>query len=238
MKLLLVIRTLLFYTGYVPLVALFSLLSCTIGFLLPLTTRQSLATCGNLLIDHWLRLSCGIKVCVIGRENIPVRPFVVLSNHQSPWETYYLQRHLRPVSTILKKELLKVPFFGWGLASVKPIAIDRSNPRKAIKDVMDQGQARLTTGMNVIVYPEGTRIPYGQHGEYARSGAALAVAAGVPVLPVAHNAGRHWPARKFLKYPGTITIEFGSPISTEDGSSKEVTRLAETWIKSRQDLMP
>lgn len=237
MKILLVTRSLLFYTGYVPLIAVFSLLSCTIGFLMPLPQRQSLATCGNLLIDHWLRLSCGIRVRVIGWENIPSKPFVILSNHQSPWETFYLQRHLRPVSTILKKELLKVPFFGWGLASVRPIAIDRDNPRKAIKDVMDQGQARLNAGMNVIVYPEGTRIPYGQYGEYARSGAALAVAAGVPVLPVAHNAGRHWPARKFLKYPGTITMEFGKPVPTMNGSSKEITRLVETWIKSRQDLM-
>src|SRR5690606_3898659 len=133
-----------------PLIAVFSLLSCTIGFLMPVAQRQSLATRGNLLIDYWLRLTCGIRVRVIGRENIPPRPFVVLSNHQSPWETYYLPRHLRPVSTILKKELLRVPFFGWGLASVRPIAIDRGNPRKAIRDVMEQGQARLAAGMNVI----------------------------------------------------------------------------------------
>jgi len=234
MKTLLIVRTLLFYSGYVPLIALFSLLSCTIGFLMPLTQRQSLATCGNLLIDYWLRFSCGIQVRVIGRENIPPRPFVVLSNHQSPWETFYLQRHLRPVSTILKKELLRVPFFGWGLASVKPIAIDRGNPRKAIREVMEQGQARLAAGMNVIVFPEGTRIPYGQSGDYARSGAALANAAAVAVVPVAHNAGRHWPARKFLKYPGTITIDFGRPIDTLDRSSKDITAEAESWIKKRQ----
>ncbi|MFA5631959.1 MAG: lysophospholipid acyltransferase family protein [Porticoccaceae bacterium] len=234
MKLLLAIRSLLFYIGYAPLVALFSLLSCTIGYLLPLPWRQSLATCGNLLIDHWLRLSCGIRVRVIGRENLPARPFVVLSNHQSPWETYYLQRHLRPVSTILKKELLKVPFFGWGLASVKPIAIDRSNPRKAIREVMEQGQERLAAGMNVIVFPEGTRIPYGQYGDYARSGAALACEARVPVVPVAHNGGRHWPARRFLKYPGTLTIVFGQPIATADRTSKDVTAEAERWIKQQQ----
>src|SRR5690606_33636498 len=139
-----------------------------------------------------------IRVRVIGWQHVPAAPFVVLCNHQSPWETFYLQRRLRPVSTILKKELLKIPFFGWGLASVKPIAIDRDNPRAAIRAVMEQGQQRLAEGLNVIVYPEGTRQPYGSVGNYARSGAALAAAAGVAILPVAHNAGRHWPPRKFL----------------------------------------
>ena len=235
MKLLSACRSTLFYAGYGPLVALFSLLSCTVGMALPLTSRQTLATTGNLLIGHWLRLTCGIRVKVIGRENIPPAPFVILSNHQSPWETYYLQRHFRPVATILKRELLKVPFFGWGLASVKPIAIDRGNPRVALRQVLEQGQERLARGWNVIVFPEGTRIPYGRTGDYARSGAALAQAAGVPVVPVAHNAGRLWPARRFLKYPGTITLVIGECLLTSSGSSKEITRQAEEWIKGTQN---
>jgi len=234
MKILLVARTLLFYSGYVPIITFFSILTCTIGLLLPLKPRQSLATCGNLLADLWLRLSCGIRVRVIGAENIPAPPCVVFSNHQSPWETYYLQRHLRPVSTILKKELLRIPFFGWALAAVKPIAIDRGNPRKSIKDVMDQGQARLAAGMNVIVYPEGTRMVYGQYGDYARSGTALAIAAGVPILAVAHNGGKCWPAKKFLKYPGEITIIFGKPMATTDGNSKVLTQNAQDWITAKQ----
>ncbi|MGD9659702.1 MAG: lysophospholipid acyltransferase family protein [Porticoccaceae bacterium] len=234
MKILLVARTLLFYIGYVVIITLFSVLTCTIGLLLSLKLRQSLATCGNLLADYWLRISCGIRVRVIGKGNIPPAPYVVLSNHQSPWETYYLQRHLRPVSTILKKELLNIPFFGWALAAVKPIAIDRGNPRKSIKEVMDQGQARLAAGMNVIVYPEGTRMAYGQYGDYARSGTALAIAAGVPILPVAHNGGRHWPAKKFLKYPGEITIIFGEPIETSGGNSKTLTQQAQDWITAKQ----
>lgn len=229
-----VLRASLFYIGYGTLIAVFSLLSCTVGMLMPLGRRQALATTGNELILHWLNLCCGIRVHIIGRDNLPPGPFVVLSNHQSPWETFYLQRHLRPVSTILKKELLKIPLFGWGLASVKPIAIDRSNPRQAIKEVMEQGKQRLADGNSVIVYPEGTRLNHGEYGQYARSGAALAVAAGVPIVPVAHNAGKHWPARRFLKHPGTITLVFGPPLDTAGGDSKALTQAAEEWIKATQ----
>lgn len=230
----LTLRTLLFYAGYAVFVSVFSLLSCTLGMLLPYKKRQTLATTGNFLILHWLNLACGIRVKVTGWENLPAAPFVVLSNHQSPWETYYLQRNLRPVSTILKKELLKIPVFGWGLASVKPIAIDRTNPRQAIKDVMEQGKDRLAGGSNVIVYPEGTRMDHGQYGNYARSGAALAVAAGVPVVPVAHNAGKCWPARRFLKFPGTIQVVVGTALETGNGDSKLLTARAQEWITAQQ----
>ncbi len=233
-KLWLGLRATLFYGGYWLFITLFSLLSCTVGMLLPLSARQTLATTGNALILLWLGLCCGVRVRVIGADNLPPTPFVVLSNHQSPWETFYLQRHLRPVSTILKKELLKIPFFGWGLASVKPIAIDRSNPRQAIRDVMEQGQRRLAAGNSVIVYPEGTRMNYGEYGQYARSGAALAIAAGVPIVPVAHNAAKCWPARRYLKYPGTITVVFGEALDTGKGDSKALTQAAEAWIKARQ----
>jgi len=228
------LRAGLFYLGYGLFISVFSVLSCTVGMLMPLGARQTLATTGNALILHWLNLCCGIRVNIIGRDNLPPSPFVVLSNHQSPWETFYLQRHLRPVSTILKKELLKIPFFGWGLASVKPIAIDRSNPRQAIKEVMEQGKQRLAAGNSVVVYPEGTRLNHGEYGPYARSGTALAVAAGVPIVPVAHNAGRHWPARRFLKHPGTITLVFGAPLDTAGGDSKALTQAAESWIKAKQ----
>ena len=228
------LRAGLFYLGYSLFISVFSLLSCTVGMLMPLGARQTLATTGNALILHWLNLCCGIRVNIIRRDNLPPAPFVVLSNHQSPWETFYLQRQLRPVSTILKKELLKIPFFGRGLASVKPIAIDRSNPRQAVKGVMEQGKQRLGAGNNVVVYPEGTRLNHGEYGQYARSGAALAVAAGVPIVPVAHNAGRHWPARRFLKYPGTITLVYGTPLDTAGGDSKALTQTAESWIKATQ----
>lgn len=237
MKPILYLRALFFYLGFCLIIGLFSLLSCTIGLLLPITARQTLATTGNWLIIHWLRIICGVRVRVIGLERLPSGPVVALSNHQSPWETFFLQRTLRPVSTILKRELLKVPFFGWGLAAVRSIAIDRSNPRQAIRDVMAQGQERIAAGMSVLVFPEGTRMGYGEYGSYARSGAQLAIAANVPVVPIAHNAGRHWPSKAFLKYPGTITIVFGDPIPVADNNSKELTRRAETWIRDQQQAM-
>ena len=235
MRPILAARSLLFYLGYIPFVSGFSLLSCTLGLLLPIQSRQTLATTGNWLINEWLKLSCGIRVEIIGAENIPPSPVVILSNHQSPWETFYLQRRFRPVSTILKKELLKIPFFGWGLASVRPIAIDRSNPRQAIKEVMRQGKDRINEGMCVIVYPEGTRMAYGEYGGYARSGASLAIEANVPILAVAHNAARHWPAKKFLKYPGTITIIFREPVFPANKTNKELTQIVEQWIKEQQE---
>jgi 1-acyl-sn-glycerol-3-phosphate acyltransferase len=234
MKLLYGVRSLVFYLGYAPIVVVFSLLSFTIGLLLPHRYLQEMVTWGNFLIVHWLRLTCGVRLRVLGEDNIPERPFVILSKHQSSWETYYLQRRFRPVSTILKQELLRIPFFGWGLKTTRPIAIDRSNPRRALREIIEQGVERLRSGNNVIVYPEGTRMDPGKTGNYGRSGAALAVAAGVPVLPVALNAGHCWPARRFLKYPGTITVVFGEPLAAAGGDSKAITAAARDWIEATQ----
>ena len=234
------IRSALFYVGYVPLVGIFSVLGFTLGFALPHRARQNFITLGNALIVGWLHISCGIRLHVEGLENIPDTPFVALSNHQSAWETYYLQRLLRPVSTILKKELLRIPLFGWGLKMTKPIAIDRSNPRAALREILSQGKMRLMEGNNVLIYPEGTRIKAGLTGNYGRSGAALALAAKVPLLPIAHNAGNYWPAHHFLKHPGTIRVVIGKPMSTENLSkdSKELTAEVKTWISSTVSNYP
>lgn len=238
MTLWLTLRSLTFYGGYVVIVGFFSTLAFTVGLLLPQAPRQTLATTANALVVLWLRLCCGVKLRVEGLENIPPRPFVALSKHQSSWETYYLQRLLRPVSTVLKRELLKIPFFGWGLAVVAPIAIDRGNPREALRQVMQQGRERLGAGMNVLLYPEGTRIDVGARApKFNRSGAALAIAAGVPVLPVCHNAGACWPAHRLIKYPGTITLVFGKPIDTAGRDAKSITNDVAEWMeKTRAGL--
>jgi 1-acyl-sn-glycerol-3-phosphate acyltransferase len=170
-----VIRSLLFYLVYIPLVGFFGLFSGTLGWLLPFRWRQHVVAMGNYMMLGWFGLACGVRFQVTGLENIPARPFVALSKHQSGWETYYLQAILRPVCTILKRELLRYPFFGWGLAAMRPIAIDRSNPREALRQVMKQGQLRINEGNNVVIYPEGTRTDPGQVGNYGRSGAALAI---------------------------------------------------------------
>lgn len=232
MKYWLAVRSLAFYAGYIPIVVLFSSLAFSLGLALPQPRRQDLATTANALVVAWLRLCCGVRVRVEGIENLPRGPYVALSKHQSSWETYYLQRALRPVSTILKKELLRIPFFGWGLAVVAPIAIDRGNPRAAFRQVMDQGRARLASGMNVLVYPEGTRIAPGQPPvKLNRSGAALAIAAGVPVVPICHNAGQCWPAHRLIKHPGTISLIFGVPIDTRDRDVKSVTEEVAQWME-------
>ena len=226
------IRSLLFSVGAIPAIILFATFGCTIGALLPYRLRQEIVTWANVFIVHWLSLTCGIKVKVEGLENIPNTPCVVVSKHQSAWETYYLQRLFRPVSTILKRELLKVPFFGWGLYFMHPIAIDRSNPRKAMRQVQTQGLQRLEQGNNVLIFPEGTRVSFGEEGKYARSGASLAIEAGVPLIPITHNAGYCWPSGTFIKKPGTIHVVIGKPIETSGADSKQLTTEVRDWIEN------
>ena len=138
--------------------------------------------------------------------------------------------HLR--NTNMKKELLKLPFFGWGLSLEAPIAIDRSNPRAAIKDIMSQGLAYLSQGLNVLIFPEGTRVAVGEKGRYARSGAEMAIKAGVPLVPIAHNSGEHWLNKHFVKLPGTITVVIGDAINTEaHNNSKALCNQSEDWIE-------
>lgn len=226
-------RSLLFYPVYLLIIFVFSMLGCTIGWLLPMGPRQTLVTSANRLIVPWLSVCCGVKLKVEGLENIPDTPFVALSKHQSSWETYYLQRTLRPVSTILKRELLRIPVFGWGLSTTAPIAIDRGSPRQALRDVMAQGKDRiLNRKMNVLIYPEGTRVAPGKTVKFNRSGAALAIATGTPLLPICHNAGDCWPAHKIIKYPGTIHVVFGKAIDPSGYDSKTLTDEAENWIQT------
>jgi len=227
-------RSVLFYSVYAVVMVIFGTISCTIGILMPYRMRQNVITWANAIIIKWLNISCGIKLRIDGLENIPKTPCVILSKHQSGWETFYLQRLLRPVSTILKKELFWIPFFGWGLYFMHPIAIDRGNPRAAMKQILSQGKHRLAQGNHVLIYPEGTRTAVGKIGNYARSGAALAIAAGVPVLPVAQNSGNCWPAHTFIKWPGQIHVSIGRPIDTSNIDSRQLTEQVKGWIETTQ----
>lgn len=224
-------RTAVFYFGYTLLTIWFSVTGSIFCRWLPFQARYTYLTYWNHAVMYWLKLVCGVKVQVHGREHLPSGPFVMLSKHQSPWETVVLQILHPPVITVLKKELLSVPFFGWGMAMLEPIGIDRSNPKQALRAVMDQGQAHLARGRVVMMFPEGTRTPVGQVGTYARSGASLACKAGVPIVPIAHNAGRYWPSKKFIKYPGVIQLVIGAPIDTTDRDGKELTEQVKNWIE-------
>ena len=227
-------RSLLFYVGYALILLIFSIIACTVGTIMPRHMRHEVVTWGNAIIIVWLNLSCGIRLKVEGKENLPKTPSVIVAKHQSSWETYYLQRLFRPVSTILKRELFKVPFFGWGLYFMHPIAINRSSPREAIRQVQSQGALRLRQGNNVLVFPEGTRVAFGSAGKYARSGASLALSANVPLIPVAHNAGYCWPASGFIKRPGVVHVVIGSPLQTTNKDSRQLTSEVQEWIESQQ----
>ena len=225
------VRAFVFYVGLVVLVLLMLLALCLVGFL-PFRYRQLCVTSGNRVLMLWLRLICGVKIHVRGLDNIPANACVVLSNHQSTWETFYLQYLFIPASVILKRELLWIPFFGWGLYFMRAIAIKRSNPGGAIRQVLKQGKQRLAQGINVIIFPEGTRVRTPELGNFMTSGAALAKAAGVQLLPVRHDAGHCWPADGWLKTPGTINLVIGPPMDTSEGNPRELTEQARQLIDS------
>jgi len=180
----------------------------------------------------WLRVTCNIRYEITGLENIPDEPLIVFSKHQSTWETLFLhvltKRHQ---AWVLKRELMWVPFFGWSMASVRPIPIDRGSGRKALKKIVDLGKQYLAEGSWVMIFPEGTRTAVGETKPFAIGGAMLAAASKYPVLPVAHNAGGCWPRKGFLKYSGTIKVVIGKPIDTTDLSAKQINEVTESWMK-------
>lgn len=185
-----------------------------------------------------LRHLNGVRIEVRGLENVPQgEAVVVMANHQSQWETFYLQLLFAPQSTVLKRELLWVPFFGWAVGLLRPIAIDRSRPGDALKKILRLGRQRLAEGTSVVIYPEGTRQPPGQVGRFNAGGALLACQAGVRVLPVAHNAGHCWPARSLMRYPGTIVVEIGPPIETAGRKAQAVAAETEAWIRTRVEAL-
>jgi len=230
-KAVLFVRSLIFYIGYILVTLVLAFLCLVFFWLLPDSKRHLFNKLWCSIVLAWVRLACGVRYQVHGIENIPDIPVVALSNHQSEWETMFLYRYLDPVSPILKKELLAIPVYGWATRLTKPIAIDRSKRHNAGKSVLRQGTQRLHTGRSVMIFPEGTRGEAGNVGKFSRGGAKLAIAAGVAVLPIAHNAGHYWPGRQFLKYPGTIQVHIGSPVETENRDASEITEEAESWIR-------
>lgn len=173
-----------------------------------------------------------------GLEHFPAKACVVLSKHQSTWETLAFQAILPPHVMVVKRELLWIPFFGWGLAMLSPIAIDRVAGMRALKQIHHQGEQRLAAGFYVVMYPEGTRVAPWRHRKYQVGGAWLAVRAGVPVIPIAHNAGYLWPRNSFVKHPGTIAVSFGAPVATKDRRPDEVIAEVERWIETEAKRLP
>ena len=204
----------------------------TLSVVLPMRVRFQLIAIWRTLFMALCRYVLGIRYEVIGRENIPAIPSVIISKHQSAWETVSLQAIFPPLVFVLKKSLLMIPFLGWAFAAVKMISIDRNAGKDALRQVIDQGCERLKAGYWVVIFPEGTRVAPGESRRFKPGGANLAVAAGALVVPVAHNAGEFWAKNAFIKTPGMITVSIGPAIDPKGKTAAEVTALAEQWIES------
>lgn len=205
-------------------------MACLIGPFISLDNRLKLFSLWPKFSNWFLHMTCNIKVEVVGKENIPTAPCVIVSNHQGQWETFYMQYLFHPLCTLLKRELLYIPFWGWAMKMLNPIAINRNKPKEAILQTLEEGSNRLKKGMFVLLFPEGTRVEAGRVGKYARSSFELAKRNKVKVLPLCHNSGNCWPAHKFLKVPGTITLIIGEPFYVED--SKESADLVMKWTEN------
>ena len=189
-------------------------------------------------ILNWsLKHIIGLKYRLIGADNIPDRPSIICAKHQSGWETLALQEIFPPQVYVAKRELFKIPFFGWGLKLVKTIGIDRSNSREANKQLMEQGMARKNEGYWITIFPEGTRLPPGEKGRYKLGGARMAKMFEMDIVPVSLNSGEFWPKNAFLKHPGTITVVIHPVIPHSSGTEVELMAECEKRIETQQPLI-
>ena len=226
------LRSLAFWIIFpVSLVIFATLLLFTVFF--SLNTRWQLVQVWVHFILWWLKITCKLSHEVQGSENITPNAGIVFSKHQSTWETIALQQIFPIQVWVAKRELMWIPFFGWGLALMKCIHIKRGTGKAAVKQLVRQGQARLDEGIWIVIFPEGTRIPAGQKGRYRVGGAVLADQTGYPIIPVAHNAGEYWPRRSFIKRPGVIQVRIGAPIDPAGKSAQQILDEASTWIEDR-----
>ena len=226
------IRTVLFYLLDIPVLILMTV-SVVLMFPFPVRARYHVAALWPRFGLWWLSTVCGVKYEIQGFENIPDQPVIIMCKHSSTWETMAMQGLFPPQAWIVKRELFWIPVFGWALFMINPIAIDRSKGRKAIEQLLDQGTRRLKKGFNVAIFPEGTRMDAGKKGKYKIGGALLAEKTGVPVVPIAHNAGYFWPKHGFSKKPGHIKMIIGKPIDTKGMSAVQINKQVEEWIESR-----
>ncbi len=233
-KIMLFLRSLLFYIGMVLATFVFSFIAL---FLLPLPLQQRYKIMKGwaYFILWWLKKTCNLTYQVEGIENIPKSASLILSQHQSAWETIAFQKIFPIQIWILKREILKIPFFGWAIAILKPITIDRKNIRQSMQRIIEQGKQRLAEGLWIVIYPEGTRLMPGEKKRYGIGGAMLAEKSGYPVVPVALNSGEFWPSSSFIKRPGTIKVIIGPVIDSHNKNYKQINALVEKWINDVND---
>jgi 1-acyl-sn-glycerol-3-phosphate acyltransferase len=231
-KINLFIRSLIFSIYSITTIILYSFV-CLAALPFSLRFRHTLIRNYMRVYFYVLKKVCHLDYKVEGFENIPKdRNGIIMCKHSSTWETFFLPLWFYMPAAIAKRELAWVPFFGWGLSVSKPIFINRSDKSSAMQQIIEKGRQFLQEGRWVMVFPEGTRVPFGTVGHYKLGGARLAVATGYPIIPIAHNAGYFWPRRKFIKQPGTITVVIGPPIESNGRKPEEILALTKQWIET------
>jgi 1-acyl-sn-glycerol-3-phosphate acyltransferase len=206
---------------------------CLMVAVLPRRMRYRITVAWPRAQVYAARWLLGIRWQVIGSEHLPQGPAVILSKHQSTWETLFYPSFMpRELCFVFKRELLFLPFFGWGIALLDMIHINRRRGSDAFEQVVRQGATKLAQGRWIIMFPEGTRTPAGSQGRYKTGGARLATRTGAPVVPIAVNSGECWPRKAFIKVPGLITVSIGPPIESAGLSAEELNHRVEAWIES------
>lgn len=229
------LRSSLFFIGQLITAPIFTLIALLAWPVNPILRNQLISGWARSMI-WWLRVTCNVRHEVSGMENIPDKPCIILAKHQSTWETFAFQAIFPTQVYVLKRELLWIPIFGWGLAMTSPIAINRASGREALKQLVSKGQARLAQGLWVVIFPEGTRMRPHQQGKYHIGGAWLACQTKTPVLPVAHNAGHCWP-KGFIKQAGVIKLHIGPAIATADLKADALNLRVEQWIEAQMQVI-
>jgi 1-acyl-sn-glycerol-3-phosphate acyltransferase len=226
------LRSVVFLLGAVVVTAIFGIL-VPLGGLFGFRPAARLAATYAGAVLKWAEWSCGITHEVQGWENVPDYPVVIMAKHQSAWETLFMESRFPPQCWIVKRELLWLPFVGWGLMAIRAIGINRSSGQTAREQIIEQGTRRLRQGMWISIFPEGTRIAPGKRGRYGIGGALLATRSGVPILPIAHNAGEMWGRYAFRKRPGRVKVVVGPLIATQGRDAISVNNEVEGWIEGQ-----
>ena len=230
------LRSVAFLAGAVVLTSIFGIL-VPLGGLFGYRPGSWFARVYCQCMLKWAEWSCGIRYRVSGAEHVPSFPVIVMAKHQSAWETLYMEGTFPPQCWIVKKELLWLPFVGWGLLAIRCISIDRSSGHAARDQIYEQGAMRLKQGMWVSIFPEGTRIAPGKRGRYGIGGAYLAARTGTPILPIAHNAGEFWPRYAFRKRAGVVNVVIGPLIQTQGRDAADVNAEVEAWIEGQMRVI-
>ena len=229
------LRSSLFFIGQLITAPIFTLIALLVWPVNPILRNQLISGWARSMI-WWLRVTCNVRHEISGMENLPDTPCIILAKHQSTWETFAFQAIFPTQVYVLKRDLLWIPIFGWGLAMTSPIAINRASGREALKQLVSKGQARLAQGLWVVIFPEGTRMRPHQQGKYHIGGAWLACQTKTPVLPVAHNAGQCWP-KGFIKQAGVIKLHIGPAITTADLKADALNLKVEQWIEAQMQVI-